>query len=122
MQVQEVSFSSLAIPQYINISGANIQWKIGGNFFHLSAGLDYIAASRVLVFSGDSVQNVSVQIISDGILESSEIFFGLLSSADGMAIPSNVHLQPTRATATIINDNSTNIAVNLIVFTLCHQT
>ena len=67
--------------------------------------MDYNEASRVLVFSGDLVQNVSIQIISDGIVESSETFFGLLSSAYGMAIPPNVHLEPTRATATIIDDN-----------------
>ena len=48
------------------------------------------------------MQPVSIQIIGDGISEASEIFFGLLSSADGMVLPSNVHLEPTRATATIM--------------------
>ena len=82
--------------------------------------MDYNEASRVLVFSGDLVQNVSIQIISDGILESSEIFFGLLSSADGMAIPSNIHLGPTRATATIINDNGivTIAIINVHIYTV----
>ena len=77
--------------------------------------MDYNEASRVLVFSGDLVQNVSIQIISDGIVESSETFFGLLSSTDGMAaIPPNVHLEPTRATATIIDDNG-NVTIAIII-------
>ena len=83
--------------------------------------MDYNEASRVLVFSGDLVQNVSIQIISDGILESSEIFFGLLSSADGMAIPSNIHLGPTRATATIINDDGIVIIARINVHILCYK-
>ena len=73
----------------------------------LSAGSDYIDNSKVLVFSGDSVQTVSIQIIDDGISEPSASFFGLLSSADGIIIPPNIHLEPTRATATIINKNGT---------------
>ena len=73
----------------------------------LSAGSDYIDNSKVLVFSGDSVQTVSIQIIDDDISEPSETFFGLLSSANGMIIPPNIHLGPTRATATIINKNGT---------------
>ena len=82
--------------------------------------MDYNEASRVLIFSGDLVQNVSIQIISDGIVESSETFFGLLSSTDGMAIPPNVHLEPTRATATIINDNgNVTIAIIIIMYTYC---
>ena len=70
-----------------------------------SAGLDYIETSKFLNFTGDSVQTVSIQIIDDGISEPSETFFGLLSSADGTLIPPNVHLEPNRATATIINEN-----------------
>ena len=51
------------------------------------------------------MQTVSIQIIDDGISEPSETFFGLLSSANGTLIPPNVHLEPNRATATIINEN-----------------
>lgn len=50
---------------------------------------------------------MSIQITDDGVRESSEMFTGLLSGTDGIAIPPNVHLEPTRATATIINDNGT---------------
>ena len=69
----------------------------------LSAGSDYIETSRVLSFTGDSVQTISVQIIDDGISEPPETFLGLLSRADGVIIPPNVHLEPNRATATIIS-------------------
>ena len=71
----------------------------------LSAGLDFITTSKTLIFTGDSLQNVSIQIVDDGISEPSETFFGLLSSADGTTIPPNIHLEPTRATATIIDKN-----------------
>ena len=74
-------------------------------FFPLSAGSDYIEASRVLVFIGDSVQHVPIQIIDDGISEPSETLSGLLSSAVDTVIPPNVRLEPDRATATIINTN-----------------
>ena len=72
---------------------------------NLSAGSDYIDNSKVLVFSGNSAQTVSIQIIDDSISEPSETFFGLLSSADGMTIPPNILLEPARATAAIINKN-----------------
>ena len=74
-------------------------------FCPLSAGSDYIEASRVIVFTGDSVQHVSIQIIDDGISEPPETLSGLLSGADGTVIPPNVRLEPTRATAIIINTN-----------------
>ena len=54
------------------------------------------------------MQSVSIQIIDDGVDESSKLFFGLLSSADG-AITPNVRLEPTRAIATIINKKSKGI-------------
>ena len=68
--------------------------------------MDYnIETSKFLNFTGDSVHSVSIQIIDDGISEPSETFFGVLSSADGTTIPPNIRLEPTRATATIINNN-----------------
>ena len=77
-------------------------------FCPFSAGLDYSITSntsKYLNFTGDSVHSVSIQIIDDGISEPSETFVGLLSSADGTTIPPNIHLEPTRATATILNNN-----------------
>ena len=67
----------------------------------LSAGLDFITTTKTLIFTGDSLQTVSIQIIDDSISEPSETFFGLLSSTDDTTIPLNVHLEPTRATASI---------------------
>ena len=68
--------------------------------------MDYdIETSKFLYFTGDSVHSVSIQIIDDGISEPSETFYGLLSNADGMTIPPNIRLEPTRATASIINKN-----------------
>ena len=68
--------------------------------------MDYdIETSKFLYFTGDSVHSVSIQIIDDGISEPSETFYGLLSSADGMTIPPNIRLEPTRATVSIINKN-----------------
>ena len=68
--------------------------------------MDYnIETSKFLNFTGDSMHSVSIQIIDDGISEPSETFFGLLSNADGTIIPPNIRLEPTRATAIIINNN-----------------
>ncbi len=53
------------------------------------------------------MQTVSIQITDDGISEPLESFLGRLSSAEGVIIPPNVLLQPSRATATIINENGT---------------
>ena len=75
--------------------------------YQLLDGLDYTETSKSFNFIGDSVQTVSIQIIDDGISEPPETFLGLLSSADGMVIPPNIRLDPTRATATIINDKGT---------------
>ena len=72
-------------------------------------GLDYVNTFKPLNFTGDSVQTISVQIIDDGISEPPEMFLGLLSSVDGVVIPPNVHLDPNRATATIISENGTII-------------
>ena len=82
-----------------------------------SAGSDYIKSSRVLIFTGDSVQTVSIQIIDDSISEPSETFFGLLSSADGILIPSNVRLTPNRTTATIIDENG---MIGVIMLSPCN--
>ena len=71
----------------------------------LSAGVDYIETFKFLTFIGDSVQTVSIRIVDDGVSEPPETFLELLSSADGMVIPPNIHLEPNRATATIISEN-----------------
>ena len=80
----------------------------------LLAGLDYTETSKLLDFTGDSVQMVSIQIIDDGNPEPSETFLGQLS-ADGVVIPPNVLLQPNRATATIINENGTLTELHNII-------
>ena len=72
----------------------------------ITADSEYIETSQVLIFTGDAVQHVPVHIIDDGNSEPSKIFFGILSSADGTVIPSNIHLEAARATATIINTKS----------------
>jgi hypothetical protein len=87
-----------------------------------SADSDYIETSKLLVFTGDAVQHVSIQIVDDGTSEPPETFFGVLSGADGTVIPPNIHLEPTRATATIISgSSSTNSKINNYgIFLLCY--
>ena len=86
-----------------------------------SAGLDYARnTSKYLNFTGDSVHSVSIQIIYDSISEPSETFFGLLNSADGMTIPPNIHLEPTRATVTILNNNGSYNSCTAIVISDVH--
>ena len=52
-----------------------------------------------LVIFGQSSQSVPVGITDDLLFETSENFFGLLSS--GSSLPTNIQLAPTQATATI---------------------
>ena len=52
----------------------------------LLAILDYTETFKLLNFTGDSVETVSVHIIDDG---NPETFLGQLSSADGVVIPPN---------------------------------
>ena len=81
----------------------------------LLAILDYTETSKLLNFTGDSVETVAIHIIDDGNPEPSETFLGQLSSADGVVIPPNVLLQPNRATATIINENGTLTELHNII-------
>ena len=62
------------------------------------------------------MQTVSIQIIDDSISEPSETFLGLLSSADSTLIPPNVHLEPNRATATIIGEKG---MIGIIMLSPC---
>ena len=67
------------------------------------AGLDYNESICSLVFSGNSTQFVVVSVMDDDILESPETFCGRLNVV-GIPTP-NVHLDPAKAVATIIDDN-----------------
>ena len=70
--------------------------------FHLyTAGLDYEATTSSLVFIDQSRESVFVSILNDSLFEDSETFFGLLSAS---SLPPNVRLAPTRANATILDD------------------
>ena len=77
------------------------------------AGLDYTETAKLLNFTGDSVQTVSIQIIDDANTEPSETFLGRLSSADGPIFPPNVLLRPNRATATINENGTSNVIMEL---------
>ena len=81
--------------------------------------MDYADTFKPLNFTGDSVQTISVQISDDGISEPPETFLGLLSSADGVVIPPNVHLEPNRATATIISENGTIMKMKYMYVIFC---
>ena len=74
-------------------------------FIHLHlfiAGLDYDESIHSLVFSGNSTLFVVVSVIDDDILESPETFCGQINAV-GVPTP-NVHLEPAKAVATIIDD------------------
>ena len=70
---------------------------------NIIAGQDYERIVTTLVFTGESVQSVSIEIIDDEISESLETFHGQLTSAD--PLPPNIQLNPARATFTIFDDN-----------------
>ena len=73
------------------------------NTHYLSAaGFDYLATSRPLTFNNRSRQSVFVPIINDELFENPENFSGHLSAAS--VLPPNVCLNPTEATATLIDD------------------
>lgn len=66
-----------------------------------TAGSDYLAASGTLAFSpGELSRSVSVQVLGDTLGEEDETFFLVLSD------PVNVKLDRSRATGTILNDDS----------------
>ena len=70
-----------------------------------AAGLDYEATASSLIFTGRSIQSVSVAVFNDSLFEDDETFLGLLSAAG--VLPPNVLLDPTLATATILDDDRT---------------
>ena len=72
----------------------------------LPAGSDYQKTTKSLVITGDSVQSIFVEILDDEMLEFPETFYGHLSV--DKSLPHNVHLEPNRAVATIIDDKGTN--------------
>ena len=70
---------------------------------YYTAGLDYTATTSSLVLNPRStVKFVYVDIIDDNAFERSETFFGHLSAAG--VLPQNIYLEPSVATATIIED------------------
>ena len=64
--------------------------------------MDYDETVSSLVFSGESTQTVVVRVIDDDLPEPPETFIGRLSFA--AVLPPNVHLEPTKVVATIIDN------------------
>ena len=70
---------------------------------YIIAGLDYNATTSSLVLNSQTTsKSVYVGVIDDSIFEMSEAFFGWLSATT--VLPWNIHLEPTIAAATIVED------------------
>ena len=73
-----------------------------------------------LVFTGETVQSVSIEIIDDEISESLETFLGQITSAD--LLPSNIKLSPSRAVFSIHDDDDGNehhVYLTLLLVNCC---
>jgi subtilisin family serine protease len=74
-----------------------------------AAGVDYTSTSGTLTFiPGDTEEIVRVDLINDNLVEPNETFFVDLSGVSSSAVA----LGTSRATGTIVNDDSTQISIN----------
>jgi hypothetical protein len=74
-----------------------------------AAGLDYTADSGTLTFApGDTEKIIRINLVDDNTVEPNETFFVDLSGVSSSAAA----LLTSRATGTILNDDSTQISIN----------
>ena len=69
--------------------------------YHI-AGLDYATVSTNRTITGNAVLSISIPVLDDDLFESQETFYGQLSATD--SLPTNIHLKPDRAVATITDN------------------
>ncbi|MCE2808932.1 MAG: S8 family serine peptidase [Planctomycetaceae bacterium] len=123
VSVPTISIASASAAESVNGVAGAIEFKVtlsapltqqstvnyGTSNGTAAAGLDYTSTSGTLTFApGETVKPILVDLINDNLVEPNETFFVDLSGVSSSAVA----LGTSRATGTIVNDDSTQISIN----------
>ncbi len=123
VSVPTISIASASAAESVNGVAGAIEFKVtlsapltqqitvnyGTSNGTAAAGLDYTSTSGTLTFApGETVKPILVDLINDNLVEPNETFFVDLSGISSSAVA----LGTSRATGTIVNDDSTQISIN----------